>query len=262
LREADLPDYRLAGKVAVVTGGARGIGEAISRRLSADGAKIVVADIDLPEARETANSMAGSIAVRCDISDVAEVETLANEVEKSYGRIDIIVNNASVLDVTSLESMTIDSYRRVIDINLNGAVYISKALLPLMKKSGGGRIIHISSINGFRGQPDNLPYATAKGGVVNMGRAMAAELGKHNITVNVICPGFIDTRMAIIPGTTTHESETEWFRDIYIKHGRIFLGRYGKPEDVAGAAYFFASDDSRYVTGQVLAVDGGVTATF
>jgi NAD(P)-dependent dehydrogenase (short-subunit alcohol dehydrogenase family) len=257
-----MPDHRLAGKVAVVTGGARGIGEAIARRLAADGAKLVIADIDLPEAKEAAAAMPGSIGLRCDVSAPDEIERLAAETEKTYGRLDILVNNASILDVTSLETMTIESYRRVIDINLNGAAYMAKALVPLMKKGGGGRIIHISSINGIRGQPDNLPYATAKGGIVNMGRAMAADLGRHGITVNVICPGFIDTRMAIIPGTTMHESETEWFRDIYMKHGRIFLGRYGKPEDVAGAAYFFASEDSRYVTGQVLAVDGGVTATF
>jgi NAD(P)-dependent dehydrogenase (short-subunit alcohol dehydrogenase family) len=257
-----MPDHRLAGKVAVVTGAAHGIGRAIAERLAADGALVAIADIDMAEARKVAASLDGASAFPCDISKAEDIAALTEELRRRHGRCDILINNAAMLDYSSLEGMTAEIYRRVIEVNLNGAVFLSKALVPLMKAGGGGRIVHISSINGVRGQPDNLPYAVAKGGIVNLGRVMAAELGKHNITVNVICPGFIDTRMAIIPGTTMHERETDWFQDVYMKHGRILLGRYGKPEDVAGAAYFFASDDSRYVTGQVLAVDGGVLATF
>ncbi len=256
-------DHRLKDKVAVITGGARGIGEGIARRLAADGAACVIADLDLPEAQEVAASLPNAMAFRCDISDAGEVAALFIAIEQRYGRLDIIVNNASMLDLSSLDGLDMAVYRKVIEVNLTGAVEICRVGVPLMKKAGrGGRIIFISSINGLRGQPGNLPYATAKGGIVNLSRALAAELGRDGITVNTICPGFIDTRMAIIPGTATHESETDWFQEVYMKHGRLLLCRYGKPEDIAGAAYFFASDDSRYVTGQALAVDGGVMATF
>jgi NAD(P)-dependent dehydrogenase (short-subunit alcohol dehydrogenase family) len=256
-------DHRLKDKVSVITGGARGIGEGIARRLAADGAACVIADLDLPEAKAVAASLPNAMAERCDITSADEVANLYRAVEARYGRLDILVNNASMLDISPLAGLDMATYRQVIEVNLTGAVEMCRVGVPLIQKGGrGGRIIFISSINGMRGQPGNLPYATAKGGIINLGRALAAELGKDGITVNTIAPGFIDTRMAIIPGTTTHESETDWFQDVYMKHGRLLLGRYGTPEDIAGAAFFFASDDSRYVTGQVLAVDGGVMATF
>lgn len=258
-----MTEHRLKDKVAVVTGGARGIGEAIARRLAADGARCAILDLDLPEAEAVAESLPGAIAVRCDIADEAEVKAMAARVDKAFGRADILVNNASILDTSSFNGFTMEHYQRVIDINMTGALLVSQAIVPIMQREKrGGRVIHIASINGVRGQPGNLPYAVAKGGVVQLGRVMAAELGKDGITVNVVCPGFIATRMAFIPGTGQHESETDWFQDVYMKHGRLLLGRYGTPEDVAGATYFFASDDSRYVTGQVMLVDGGITATF
>ena len=256
-------DHRLKDKVAIITGAARGIGEGIARRLAADGAACVIADLDLPEAAAVAASLPNAMAMRCDISKAEDVEALAAAVGKRHGRLDVLVNNASIPDCSSLEGLDMAVYRKVIEVNMTGAVEMCRVCVPLIKQGGrGGRIIFIASINGLRGQPDNLPYAVAKGGIVNLGRALAAELGRDGITVNTIAPGFVDTRMAIIPGTTTHESETDWFQGIYMKHGRLLLGRYGTPEDVAGAAYFFASEDARYVTGQVLAVDGGVLATF
>lgn len=256
-------DHRLGGKVAIVTGGARGIGAAIADRFAAEGASCVIADVDLAEAAEVASRLPDAMARRCDVSSAEDVAALHEAVEARYGRLDILVNNASILDLSTLRDLNMETYRNVIEVNLTGAVQMTRLGAPLIRKAGrGGRIIFISSINGLRGQPGNLAYAAAKGGIVNLSRALAAELGRDGITVNTICPGFIDTRMAIIPGTTMHESETDWFQDVYMKHGRLLLGRYGTPQDVADVAYFFASDDSRYVTGQVLAVDGGVLATF
>ncbi|MFN8829756.1 MAG: SDR family NAD(P)-dependent oxidoreductase [Labrys sp. (in: a-proteobacteria)] len=258
-----MTDQRLKNKVAVVTGAARGIGEAIARRLAGEGAHVVVADIDLAEARSVAATMPGAMAVAVDIADEGSVAALAAAVGGRHGRCDILVNNAAILDMTGIGSLTMQRYRHVLDINQDGAVGMTLAFLPLVRAAGpGARILNIASIMGVRGQPDSIPYSTAKGAIVNFTRALAADLGREGITVNAIAPGFINTRMAELPDGTGHEHDTDWFRDIYLRHGRILLGRAGTPDDIAGPAFFLCSDDARYVTGQILLVDGGVSATF
>lgn len=257
---------RLAGKYAVVTGGAQGIGGAIAARLAEEGASVIVADIDEAEAGRAARRIrdAGgtALAIRTDIADDASTEALAAFVGRQGG-CEILVNNAAILDMTSIHDMTLARYRHVLDINLDGAIRVTLALLPVMKKSGAGRrILNIASIMGLRGQRDCIPYATAKGGLVNFTRALACDVAADGINVNAIAPGFIDTRMALLPDGSGHEHETDWFKDIYLKYGRILAGRAGKPEDIAGPAFFLCSEDSRYVTGQILLVDGGVSATF
>ena len=186
---------------------------------------------------------------------------MAELVRERLGGLHILVNNAAILDMTGIDALTLDRFEHVLRINLTGAVVCTMALLPYMT-AGWGRIVNIGSIMGERGQPDAIPYSTAKGGIANFTRALAADVGKRGINVNAIAPRFIDTRMALLPDGTGHEHETDWFKDIYLKHGRILLGRAGTPEDVAGPALFLCSEDSRYVTGQVLMVDGGVSATF
>ena len=258
-----MSDQRLKNKIAVITGGARGIGEAIVRRFAKEGALVVIADRDLVEAQALAAELPGAMAIKVDITDHADVAAMAIAIEKAHGRVDILVNNASILDYAYFHSLDWDRHAEVIDINMNGALIVSKAIVPIMqRRKHGGRIVHISSINGLRGQPGNVSYAMAKAGVVNLGRLMAMELGKDCITVNVIAPGFIDTRMSIIPETGGHERDTDWFKEVYLKHGRLAAGRFGKPDEIAGAAFFLCSDDASYVTGQVLVVDGGVLATF
>ncbi|QIB33086.1 SDR family NAD(P)-dependent oxidoreductase [Ancylobacter pratisalsi] len=255
---------RLDGRVAVVTGAARGIGRAIAERFAAEGAQVVVLDIAEAEAREVAAGLGpNALALRGDIADPASVTACARAIEARYGRCDILVNNAAILDSAGIDTMSFEHYRRVLDINQDGAVRVTLALLPLMRCAQHNRkILNIVSIQGVRGTHDSLAYATAKGALVNFTRALACDLGAENITVNALAPGFIDTQMAQLPDGSGHEHETDWFRDIYIKYGRIPLQRPGTPADIAGPAFFLCSDDARYVTGQILLVDGGVSSTF
>lgn len=255
---------RLEGRVAVVTGAAHGIGRGIAERLAAEGAHVVIADIDEAGARKVAADLGnGATAARVDIADPASVAALANTIEARHGRCEILVNNAAILDVAGIATMTFAHYRSILDINQDGAIRMTLALLPLIRKAGPGRrILNIASIQGLRGTRDSLAYATAKGALVNFTRALACDLADEGIVVNALAPGYIDTRMAQLPDGAGHEHDAAWFRDIYIEHGRIPLRRPGKPVDIAGPAFFLCSDDARYVTGQILPVDGGLSATF
>ena len=257
---------RLQGRIAIVTGGAQGIGFGIATRLAAEGATLVIADINEPKARaaaqEIANGGGTATAHRLDIGDDASVAALAAHIDATHGRCEILVNNAAISDGSGIEKMTMARYHEVIRVNQDGAVRMCLAFVPLLKKARDGkRILNIASIMGVRGWPDAIPYSTAKGAIINFTRALAADLAPHGIMVNALAPGFVNTPMSILPDGS-HEYDSDWFRDIYVKYGRIPVRRYAEPEDMAGPAYFLCSDDARYVTGQILMVDGGASATF
>lgn len=256
--------HRLEGRVALVTGAAHGIGRAIAERFAAEGAHVVVADIDAAGAAQVAATLGpAAVAARVDIADPASVAALAATVEARFGRCEILVNNAAILDTAGVDAMSFSHYRAVMDVNQDGAIRVTLALLPLMRRAGAGRrILNIASIQGVRGTRDSLAYATAKGALVNFTRALACDLADDGILVNALAPGFVDTRMAQLPDGAGHEHATDWFREIYVRHGRIALRRPGQPADIAGPAFFLCSDDARYVTGQILLVDGGLSATF
>jgi NAD(P)-dependent dehydrogenase (short-subunit alcohol dehydrogenase family) len=256
---------RLQDRVALVTGAARGIGLAAARVLAEEGARVLMCDLDEDVVLVAANDLLKEgltvKATKADVSDQASISDAVAATVSAWGRLDILVSNAAITDDTPFESISAERWHQVMNVNLDSVLYGAQAAMPHLRRSPCASIVNVASIQGLRGQPNSMAYATAKGAVVNLTRCMAVDFGPLGVRVNAIAPGYIDTRMALMHGNV-HEHETDWFQDVFIKHGRLPLRRPGKAEDVAGPILFLASDDSRYVTGQVLVVDGGLTCTY
>jgi NAD(P)-dependent dehydrogenase (short-subunit alcohol dehydrogenase family) len=243
----------LEGRRILITGAARGIGLAVAEAAVAAGARVVVADVD-------AAALVGQALphVAMDVADAASVAAGVAEAVRIMGGLDGLVNNAAILDESHAADVTEARFERVLSVNLTSILRVAQAVLPHL---AGGAIVNTLSTQALFGQGNSVAYATAKGGGLNLTRAMAVDFAPRGIRVNAVAPGFIDTRMAVM-ADGTHEHATDWFRDIYVRRRRIPLARAGTPQDCAGAYLFLLSDLARYITGQCLAVDGGLTATY
>ena len=248
----------LEGKRILITGAARGIGLAVAQAAQAMGARVVLADIDLgPLAQAAAD--AGAEWVGMDVSDMASVTAGVARAVAALGGLDGLVNNAAILDESRASDITEARFERVLSVNLTSMLRVSQAALPHL--DGQGAIVNTLSTQAMFGQANSVAYATAKGGGLSLTRAMAVDFAPRGVRVNAVAPGFIDTRMAVM-ADGAHEHGTDGFRDIYLAHRKIPLSRAGRPEDCAGAFLFLLSDMAAYITGQCLAVDGGLTATY
>ncbi|HIK00241.1 TPA: 3-oxoacyl-ACP reductase FabG [archaeon] len=248
---------KLKGKVAIVTGSTRGIGKAIAIRFAKEGARVVVNGVsDIKKCddvvKEIKKFSGEAISILADVSKKADVEKMISETVKKFGRIDIIVNNAGILDMSDFLSLTEEHWDRILAVDLKGTFLCMQAAAKQMIKQGkNGKIVNISSIAGFVGFTRLAHYCAAKAGVIELTKEVAIELAPHKINVNAIAPGAIETDM-----TKDILADPQALKGFL---GLIPLGRIGKPEDIASAALFLASDDANYVTGATLIVDGGWT---
>jgi NAD(P)-dependent dehydrogenase (short-subunit alcohol dehydrogenase family) len=241
----------LDGKVAIVTGGAQGIGRAIADRLAADGARIVIAD--LKGAEDAAADFADGVGLTVDVSSEDDVARMAAETVERCGAIDILVNNAGLyasLAMRPFEQIPVDEWRQVMDVNVLSMFLTCRAVVPQMREQGGGRIVNISSGTPFRGVPFVLHYVTSKGAIVALTRALAKELGADDILVNCVAPGF-----TMSTGVQEHPEVIEALRDVSIASRTI--KRDMVAEDVVGAVAFLCGPESTFLTGQTMVIDGG-----
>jgi pyridoxal 4-dehydrogenase len=241
---------RFEGRVALVTGAARGIGKAIAVRLGEEGAIVIAVDINGEAAAATRREIGGrSLCVQCDIGDPNSVSTLFTAVAAQAGKLDVLVNAAAIVPFVKWDELTFEEWRRVMRVNLDGLYLMCRAGSELMRRNGYGRIVNISSNSIFAGTPNMAHYVASKGGVFAFTRALASELGPYRITANSICPGLTDTEGV---QQTPHKEAFDFVEMLQAIKGR------GLPGDIVPAVAFLASEEAHWITGQALAVDAGM----
>ncbi len=244
----------LQGKTAVITGGVRGIGKCIAETFCKNGANVIICDISSPEAAAKTEEELKAYGTRVrmyngDITDPQTAENIAQIIKDEFDKkVDVLVNNAGITNDKLMIKMKPEEFTKVIDVNLNGAFYMTKAISALMIKQRSGSIISMSSVSGLKGNPAQVNYSASKAGLVGMTLSAAKELGRRGIRVNGIAPGFVETDMTAV---LTDEQKSHAAQNISMQ-------RLGQPQDIANTALYLASDLSTYVTGQIIAVDGGL----
>ena len=242
-------------KVAVVTGAARGIGLAISKKFLEEGYRVAILDIDQKTLSQTMKQFFDTnnvLGLECDVSEPDQVDQAVNLVVEEFGRIDVLVNNAGIAEFKPMLETSYEEWSRILAVNLNGPFICTQACAPIMLKNEGGSIVNIASISGLRASTLRIAYGTSKAALMHLTKQQAAELGNKGIRVNAIAPGPVDTAMA-------KKVHTADIRSDY--HDVIPLNRYGLEEEIADAVWFLCSDSASYINGQIIAADGGFDAT-
>ena len=251
-----LEQFSLRNKVTIVTGAARGLGKAMAQSLAQAGSDIVIADLDLDAAKQTANFLASeggrTLAVRVDVTDPADVDKMTDEILSKLGRIDVLFNNAGISQWVNIEEMSLEDWRRMMSVNLDSVFIVSKAVGKIMMKQGKGAIVNTSSMSGV---VVNTPqcqaaYNVSKAGVIMLTKSLASEWAKHNIRVNTIAPGYMETEM-VEQFRTQHKDKIDLWTSL------TPMNRMGKPHELGALAVYLASDASSYMTGAVCLIDGG-----
>jgi gluconate 5-dehydrogenase len=252
-----IKQFDLSGKAALITGGSKGLGFAMAAGLASAGARVILVNRNADEGFQAAKDLRADYGIKAisfsaDITDVQQTEAMAKAAMTAFGQIDILINSAGINIRGAIEEITPEEFAKVMHVNVNGTWLCSRALIPFMKKNGSGKIINLASTLGLVGLANRTPYASSKGAIVQMTRALALELAPFNINVNAICPGpfLTDMNLSI--------AETEEGQKFVV--GATALGRWAKLQEIQGAAIFLASDAASYMVGSMLVVDGGWTA--
>lgn len=251
---------RLSGKVALITGGGTGIGRATALAFAREGASVAVAGRRLEKLKEVVGEIekqgGKAIALECDVTRSAQVERTVEETAKRFGKLNVLVNNAGMVHVSTVDSISEEEWDRVMTVNVKGPFLMSRAVLKEFRKAGGGAIVNIGSVLGLVAMRDRAAYATSKGGVTMLTKAMAVDHAHQNVRVNCICPSIVETDL--VKGLFDDSEQGQRLRKS--RMGTIPLGRFGKPMDVAELAVFLASEESSWLTGAAIPLDGGLTA--
>ncbi len=243
-------------RTALIVGGASGIGAATAHRLAAEGGSVIVADRDVDRVRTVAGSI-GARWLALDVTDEASVRVALDQVEQ----LDVLVNSAGIATETTVDDEDLDVFRHTLDVNLEGMLRVTRAAVPLLRDAVRPRVVNVGSVQGSHAAPRSLAYAASKAAVHTLTQGLAVDLADDGILVNAVAPGFVETPMAVLPDGT-NEHETERFRTVYVDNARIPLRRPAGPEEIAVVIGFLASAENTYMTGAVVVVDGGLTATF